>query len=107
MKRTQVVREVASTLHTTEASLEGALASSKQALERLIAAKVELGLTGTFGDASIARMKDSVAALEQARASMIESHQEAYAILTTLNLRTVSYDPTYKMGSVAEEDRAA
>ena len=87
MKRTQVARECADALHATEASLEGALASAKATLERLSTAKVEMGLNGTLGDAGLARMAGTVAALEQALEEMYASHREAYGVMQAIDLR--------------------
>jgi hypothetical protein len=81
MLRTIVARQVRDELHGAEASLETALTDARATLERLIAAKTELGLTGTMGDAAIARMRDSVATLEQAQELMVESHRESYTVL--------------------------
>ncbi len=94
MKRTQVAREVRDQLHATEASMDAMLADTQAMLERLIAAKSELGLTGTMGDAAIARMSDAVAELEQARSSLMASHQEAYVVLQATNIRGVASGPT-------------
>jgi hypothetical protein len=94
MMRTQVARKVRDELHAAEASMETALADARRTLERLVSAKTELGLTGSMGDAAIARMRDSVAALEDARQSMIESHMESYTVLKATNIRGVAISPT-------------
>jgi len=95
MLRTIVARQVRDELHGAEASLETALTDARATLERLIAAKTELGLTGTMGDAAIARMRDSVATLEQAQELMIESHRESYTVLKAANIRGVANFPTF------------
>jgi hypothetical protein len=108
MKRTEVAREVRDALHATEASLEATLASSQATLARMIAAKSELGLTGTMGDAAIARMRESIDALERAYDSMFEGHHEAYTVLKATNIRGVASGPTIKqLGSADEDTRAA
>jgi len=94
MMRTQVAREVAAELHTAEASLDKALADVRATLDRMVAAKGELGLTGTMGDGSIARLRDTEAALLQAREALIESHQEAYAVMKATNIRGVAIGGT-------------
>ena len=94
MMRTMVAREVRDELHGAEASMETALTDARRTLERLVAAKTELGLTGSMGDAAIARMRESVLALEEARALMIESHQDSYAVLKATNIRGVAVGPT-------------
>jgi hypothetical protein len=106
MKRTQVAREVRDALHTTEASLDATIASTRAAIERMLAAKAEMGLTGTIGDAALARMQESLAAMEEARASMIDGHQEIYAIMKALDLRTVA-GPTYNIDTEGRLDQVA
>ena len=87
MKKTMVARECAQALHATEASLEATLVSAKATLERLTAAKTELGLTGTMGDACIARMQDTVASLEAALEEIYASHREAYTAMKAVDYR--------------------
>ena len=89
MKRTQVAREVADALHATEASLEATLASARKTLDRMVAAKAELGLTGTMGDASLARVREAIESIEQSRELLWEGHQEAYAVMQTVYIRPV------------------
>lgn len=110
MLRTMVARQVRDELHGAEASMEKALADARSTLERLVAAKTELGLTGTMGDAAIARMRDSVAALEGARELMIESHHESYTVLKLANIRGVASFPTVfhsENSTSGRADRAA
>jgi len=104
MKRTEVVRECVDTLHATEASLASTIASAEQTLERLIAAKAQLGLTGTVGDACIARMKDAVDALGEAKGAVVEAHKDAYRVAKSTNLRTTA-GPVWPSLHVIEEDR--
>ena len=95
MMRTMVARQVRDELHAAEASMEKALADARSTVERMISAKSELGLNGTFGDAALARMTESVAALESARDLMIESHQETYRLYGMLNFKGPRMDRTY------------
>lgn len=94
MKRTEVVREAADALHTAEAAVETAIIEAQAALDRLSLARKELGLTGTMGDAMIARVTETVATLHDGRAKLIEGHQEAYAVLQAINIRGVAIWPT-------------
>lgn len=94
MMRTQVAREVRDELHATEAAMEAMIVQAEATLARLVSAKGELGLTGTMGDAAIARMRDTVAELHGARQALIESHQEAYTVLQATNIRGVASGPT-------------
>ena len=105
MKRTQVARHTAEVLHTAEESLEATIANSKQALERLIAAKAELGLTGTMGDATIAGWTDAVQALELAQTKMYAAHAEAHKVMKAVDIRGVSF--TVIPGLSADEDTRA
>lgn len=67
--------------------MEQTLETSRQALERLIAAKSQLGLTGTMGDAAIARVREAIKAMEQAQGVFIEGHHEAYAVVKAIDFR--------------------
>ena len=107
MMRTMVARQVRDELHAAEASMDQAVAAARATLDRLISAKVELGLTGTMGDAAIARMRDSVATLEQARLLMNESHEESYAVLKATNIRGVAANPTNWLEAIADEHNRA
>jgi hypothetical protein len=101
-----VARQVRDELHGAEASMDKALADARATLERLVSAKTELGLTGSMGDAAIARMRDSVAALESARELMIRSHQESYTVLKLTNIRGVAGPPTWP-AELNQAERAA
>jgi class 3 adenylate cyclase len=107
MKRTQVARHTAEVLHTAEESLEATLVHSRKALERLVAAKAELGLTGTVGDAAIAGWADAVAALETAQIAMVDAHKEAYKVVKDVDIRGVASTVWPTLGSVKEDIRAA
>ena len=108
MKRTQVAREVRDALHTTEAALDASIESTRATIERLLAAKAEMGLTGTIGDAALACMRQSLAAMEESRAAMIDGHQEIYTVMKALDLRTVA-GPTHQLGdsTIGRADRVA
>jgi len=99
MKKTEVAREVADAFHVAELSLDAALSDAKAALARATAARSELGMTGTLGAAGIARVTAAVAALEEARANMVEGHQDAYRILQLLNIRGVAIGQTFSEAS--------
>lgn len=109
MKRTQVVREVADELHKAEAVIESAVAESEAALQRLISARKELGLTGTLGDAAIARVRESLASMREARTSFYEGHEEVYRIYQMLDMKDVTIASTVLPSSTSfkEEVRVA
>lgn len=106
MKRTQVAREVRDHLHATEAAMDAVVANAEATLARMVLAKTELGLTGTMGDAAIARMRDTVAGLKQARFDLADSHNESYTVLRSTQIRGVANNPTNWAWQV-EETRAA
>jgi hypothetical protein len=87
MKRTEVVRQASDQLKETEAAIDVALVSARATLNRLVAAKSELGLTGTMGDRSIARMREVVAALEEAGTVALESHADAYDVYKAVDFK--------------------
>lgn len=103
MKRIQIAREVRDELHATEAAMDALLAQTEATLARMLAAKAELGLTGTVGDAAIARMRDTVADLQGARETLVESHQEVYAVYGMLNFKGPRMDRTYDWDTALHE----
>jgi len=105
MKKTEVAREVADALHVAELSIDTAISDAKAALARATAARSELGMTGTLGDAGIAKATAAIAALEEARANMVEGHQEGYRILQLLNIRGVGLGQTYREASLPSDER--
>lgn len=107
MKKTQVCREVADALHTAEESLEATLVHAREALARLTAAKVELGLNGTMGDGCIAQAAATVAALESARLDIYSAHKDAHAIMQMVGIRGVASTMLPPSECMPEEHRAA
>lgn len=108
MTRTEVAREVRDELHTTEAALDAMIAQADATLARLVSARAELGLSGTLGEAGVARMRDTIASLRDAREALIETHREAYAVMKATNIRGVAYNPTdFGTGSASDDIRAA
>jgi hypothetical protein len=109
MKRIQICRNVRDEVHDVEARLEAALAGSKELVETLRKARAGLGLTGTVGDAAIARAEEAAAALEQAKAAMIESHVEMYEVYRNLRIPTTANDiiPTIGYAVPRQEDKVA
>lgn len=107
MKKTEVVRETAAALTAAEASMATALTDARQALARLTAAKRELGLTGTLGDAAISKAAASVAALELACEEITDGHREAYRVTQLVNLRTEASILCPDFSQLDEATRAA
>ncbi len=96
MLRTDAVRQTRDELHKAEAAMQKAMEDARLAHQRLIAAKKDLGLTGSMGDRAIARWGESVETMEQAWELMVEGHQEAYAVLKYTNLRHVAGPGTWE-----------
>lgn len=106
-RKAEVIREVTDELHAVEAAYSAALAELKKAEERIVRARAELGLNGTFGQAAVARIRDSVAAAEDAQASLIDCHRECYTVYKSLNIRGVAVSPTYEKVTQDDDVRAA
>ena len=107
MKKTVAARETAETMHAAEEALQSALEQARAALVRMQAAKIELGMTGTVGDAAIAQWAQAVAVLEEGWEVMTGSHREAYQALTAVSIRGVAFLPTNWEPVKSEEARAA
>ena len=106
MLRTTAVRETRDELHKAEAAMRQAMEDARSAQQRLIAAKKDLGLTGTMGDRAIARWTESVETMEQSYELMVEAHQEAYAVLKATNLRHVAGPMTFEWEPSREANRS-
>ena len=89
MNRTLVAREVRDELYAAEAAVEAALADSQRLLERMLKAREELGLTGTFGDTAAAQVSASIESLRQANATMADGHEELARLLKALEIKNV------------------
>ena len=88
--RTEICCEVRDMLWALEAGHDAQLKAAQAYVERLELAKSELGLTGTMGDATIARAKEHLASLEKSRTELTESHEEAFAVLKTTRVPNVA-----------------
>ena len=108
MTKKEVAHGCADALHATEESLEATIASAREAMERLIGAKAQFGLTGTVGATGLARMQESIRALEEARDELHGAHREAYRILRTVDPRnTMELGRTKDVLAADEDIRAA
>lgn len=100
--RAEIGCEVRDELYALEASMDAQIKAAKAYVDRLSTAKSELGLTGTIGDATIARAQGCVAALEIARAELWESHDEVYTVMKAVNIRGVAIANPVKAADRAE-----
>ena len=89
--RTDVCCEVRDLLWALEAGHDAQIEAARAYVARLELAKTELGLTGTMGDATLARAKDHLATLEKSRMELTESHEEAFAVLKATRVPNVAY----------------
>lgn len=89
--RTQVVEGVRDALWALEASHDAQIEAARAYVAQVEQAKKDLGLTGTMGDATIARAKEHLTSLELSRQQLTESHEEAFIIARTIRVPNVSF----------------
>jgi hypothetical protein len=88
--RTEICEGVRDTLWALEAAHDAQIQAARVYVAQLQAAKVALGLTGTMGDAAIARAQDHLATLELSREQLTESHEEAFIVLKATRVPNVA-----------------
>lgn len=86
--RVTIAREIRDDLYALEAGVLTQLEAARSYVTRLETARVELGMTGTLGDAAVMRAKDAVAALETVYAELLDHHDEIVMVKEAINLRT-------------------
>ena len=101
MKKTEVARLLRDDLFAREQAIAAELVKANAFVDHMRRARAELGLTGTLGDGAIARGKDAVASLEQAKADLAAAHEELHAIMKMTNIRGVAAFEKLPTGSEA------
>lgn len=89
MDKALVAKVVADKLIATEVSLDKAIMDGADLLNGVIAARLELKLSSTVGDAAIAKLSQTLAELSQARTALAEAHRELDITRARVGIRTV------------------
>ena len=88
MDKVFVVKRVTEKLRGAEHSVDAALVEASEMIAELLRARKELGLAANVGDAAVAKMTAAVAALSEARSSMVASHAELAKVQLRIGVRT-------------------
>ncbi|MFN7390214.1 hypothetical protein [Brevundimonas sp.] len=76
MDRKEVVASVANDLHATEAAVDAAITSATTLVQSMIGARTMLKLSPVVGAESQAKAMAAIAALSEARESLVACHNE-------------------------------
>lgn len=88
MEKVFVAQRVASKLYVTEAAIDTAMVEAAALMADMVQARKDLGLSAVVGDKATAKVMQALAALGEARAAMIETHQELDEVKLRLGVRT-------------------
>jgi hypothetical protein len=106
MDKTMVAQGVANKLFSTEKSIDAAIAESAALLTGLMAAREELRLSATVGDATSAKIVEAMSLLAQARSTMVQAHHELDQLKVRVGIRTKLIGVIGKDSALTDEDRA-
>ena len=74
MERALVAQQVANKLFATENTIDQAIADAAMLVSELVKARQELGVSAVFGDEAFNKATSALAALGQARSSIVAAH---------------------------------
>lgn len=86
--KVEIAKGVLTDLHSTEAAIDAAMVEAARLMQTMIEARSELGLAATVGAGAMTRVVGSVAELGQARAEIVEAHNELNALRLRMGMRT-------------------
>lgn len=83
-----VAKRVATKLRGAEHSIDAALVEATEMVAELLRARKELGLAANVGDVAVSKLTAAVAALAEARTSMVAAHAELAEVQLRIGIRT-------------------
>jgi hypothetical protein len=83
-----VAKRVAAKLRTAEHSIDAALVEASEMVAQLLRARKELGLAANVGDVAVAKATAALAALSEARTSMVAAHADLAEVQLRIGIRT-------------------
>ena len=92
-----VAKRVAVKLRTAEHSIDTALVEASEMVAELLRARKQLGLAANVGDVAVAKATAALAALSEARTSMVAAHAELADVQDRLGIRTRMDGPEDKV----------
>ncbi len=88
MDKVFVAKRVATKLRGAEHSIDAALVEASEMVAELVRSRKELSLAANVGDVALAKITAAVAALSEARTSMVAAHAELAEVQLRLGIRT-------------------
>lgn len=96
-----VAKRVAAKLRRAEHSIDAALVEASEMVAEMVRARKELGLAANVGDAAIAKATAAMAALSEARTSMVAAHADLAEVQLRIGIRTRMDGPEDKVETPA------
>lgn len=88
MEKVFVVKRVAGKLHGAEAAIDAAMVQAADLMADLVQARKDLGLSPTFGANVTTKVVEAMAALSEARQTMVAAHADLDETRLRLGVRT-------------------
>src|SRR3569623_227133 len=105
MTMQESAQRVADKLWATERAIDSAMVEAVQLIEAMISARRELKLSGTVGEVAQARAAEAIAALSEARRSVMATHAALAAVQKRMpELATVAGSDEQKIPTQAEAE---
>lgn len=86
--KVEVAQGVLEQLYAAEAAIDAAMVEAARLTQTMIEAREELGLAATVGAGALSRVVASTSKLGQARAEMVEAHNELNELRLRMGMRT-------------------
>jgi len=88
LEKVFVAQRVATKLYVTEGAIDTAMVEAAALMADLVQGRKDLGLSAVVGDKATVKVMQALAALGEARAAMVETHQELDEVKLRLGVRT-------------------
>ncbi len=102
MEKIFVVKRAASKLHATEAAIDAAMVEVSEMMAELVQTRKDLKLSAVVGSVATAKVAAAMAALSEARSSMVEAHADMDDIRLRIGVRTKMVGWDLKTGEAAQ-----
>ncbi|HWU13217.1 MAG TPA: hypothetical protein VN157_04320 [Caulobacter sp.] len=102
MEKVFVVKRAASKLHATEAAIDAAMVQVSEMMAELVQTRKDLKLSAVVGSVATAKVAAAMAALSEARSSMIEAHADMDEVRLRIGVRTKMVGWDLKTGEAAQ-----
>jgi hypothetical protein len=106
MDKMFVVQGVANKLFATESAIDLALAEASQFVGELVQARQALGASAVVGNDALVKATAAIAALTEARSSIVASHNELATAKLRMGIRTKLAGIGDKTGASYAKDQA-